>query len=138
MFRHTGYLRRALLGRYLIVTNTASACALDALADVTEQCGVECVRPHDWPRTLRMGATGLLLGPVDHFWYRLLDTRYPGCHAAAVAKKVSLDTLVYVPLAIILFYLRELHHLHLACTCAASSVPLQSCADWKVRLGESL
>ncbi|CAI8030428.1 Mpv17-like protein 2 [Geodia barretti] len=104
MSRHTVYLRRLLLGRYLIVTNTVSAGTLDGLADAVEQCGVESIQPHDWPRTLRMGTTGLLLGPVDHCWYRFLDSRFPGSHAAAVAKKVALDSLMYLPVGIVLFY----------------------------------
>ena len=108
MFRHTVYLRRLLLGRYLIVTNTVSAGTLDGLADAVEQCWVERVQPHNWPRTLRMGTTGLLLGPVDHCWYRFLDSRFPGSHAAAVAKKVALDSFMYLPIGIVLFYTREL------------------------------
>ena len=111
MSRHTVYLRRLLLGRYLIVTNTVSAGTLDGLADAVEQCGVESIQPHDWPRTLRMGTTGLLLGPVDHCWYRFLDSRFPGSHAAAVAKKVALDSLMYLPVGIVLFYTRELQPL---------------------------
>ena len=107
MFRHTAYIRRLLLGRYLLVTNTVSSCALDALGDAAEQRAVECLIPHDWPRTLRMGAAGLLMGPVDHHWYRFLDSRYPGSHGAAVAKKVSLDILLYGPVAVVMFYLRE-------------------------------
>ena len=107
-FRHAVYLRRLLLGRYLIVTNTVSAGILDGVADAVEQCGVEGVKLHDWPRTLRVGTTGLLLGPVDHCWYRFLDSRFPGSHPAAVAKKVSLDSLLYLPFGIVLFYTGEL------------------------------
>lgn len=111
MFRHGYYIRRLLhhhlLGRYLLLTNTVSSCALDALGDALEQ-RVECVRPHDWPRTLRFGTVGLVMGPIDHYWYRYLDFQFPGVRATAVAKKVTLDMLVLSPVLIILFYLREL------------------------------
>lgn len=109
MFRHTRYIHRLLLGRYLLATNTISSCALDALGDGLEQRGVECVTPHDWPRTLRMGTVGLLFGPVDHYWYRLLDSRFPGTRAAAVTKKVTLDMFIYGPIAVTLFYMREFY-----------------------------
>lgn len=107
MFRHTRHIRRLLLGRYLLVTNTVSACALDALGDVLEQRCVEHVRPQNWPRTLRMSTVGFLMGPMDHYWYRFLDDRFPGTQAAVIAKKLTLDMLIYGPLSVIIFYIRE-------------------------------
>ena len=119
MFRHSYYvgllLRHRLLGKYLLVTNTVSSCALDALGDALEQRGIECVRPHDWPRTLRMGTVGLLLGPVDHYWYLFLDSQFPGTRAAAVTKKVTLDILVFGPISLILFFLRESRGIYSYC-----------------------
>ena len=108
MFRHTRSIRRLLLGRYLLATNTVSQCGLDALADVLEQRCIECASPHDWPRTLRMGTAAFLMGPVDHYWYHFLDSRFPGTGAATVARKVTLDILVYGPIGVVLFYLRKL------------------------------
>ena len=60
----------------------------------------------------------MLMGPVDHHWYRFLDSRYPGSHGAAVAKKVSLDILLYGPVAVVMFYLRECR----LCACAFSQL----------------
>lgn len=105
MYRHAAHIRRLLLGRYLLVTNTVSGCVLDALADATEQRCVERTSPHDWPRTLRMGTAGLLFGPFDHYWYTLLDKRLPGRHAAVIAKKLSLDLFVYGPIGVAAFFL---------------------------------
>ena len=96
-------LQHRLFGRYLLLTNTVSSCALDALGDALEQ-RVERMRPHDYPRTLRMGAVGLILGPLDHYWYRFLDSRFPGTRAPIVAKKVALDLLLLGPISIVLFY----------------------------------
>lgn len=107
MYRHAAHIRRLLLGRYLLVTNTVSGCVLDALADATEQRCVERASPHDWPRTLRMGTAGLLFGPFDHYWYTLLDKRLPGRHAAVIAKKLSLDLFVYGPIGVAAFFLRK-------------------------------
>ena len=118
MFRHTRYIRRLVLGRFLLVTNTVSACVLDSLGDALEQRGVEHVRPHDWPRTLRMGTVGLLLAPVDHYWYRFLDSRFPGTRAAVITKKITLDILILAPLSVVLFYIRKPPHsipLHMLC-----------------------
>lgn len=99
-------VQRVLFGRYLLVTNTVASGLLDAVGDVLEQ-RLERVSPHDTPRTLRMGTVGLLLGPVDHFWYRLLDSRMPGRRSSIVAKKVAVDTIVFGPVAIVLFYMSE-------------------------------
>lgn len=109
MFRHScirRLLSHPLLGKYLLVTNTVSSCVLDALGDALEQ-RVECMRPHDWPRTFRMGTAGFLLAPIDHYWYRFLDSRFPRTRAVVVAKKVALDMLVLGPISVTLFYLRE-------------------------------
>ena len=89
------------------MTNTVSSCGLDALADAIEQAAIERAQPPDWPRTARMGTAGLLMGPLDHYWYRFLDFRHPGTHAAAIARKVSLDIFLYGPVAVVLFYLGE-------------------------------
>lgn len=137
MFRHSYYIRQffhhRLLGRYLLLTNTVSSCALDALGDALEQ-RVERVSPHDWPRTLRFGTVGLLMGPIDHFWYRYLDFQFPGVRATTIAKKVTLDMLVLSPFQILLFYFRELLHYilyrgynHFTC--------FQSCANWRAKVG---
>lgn len=111
MFRQSYNIRRLLhhrlFGRYLLLTNTISSCVLDALGDALEQ-RVEYVRPHDWPRTVRFGTVGLLMGPIDHYWFRYLDFHFPGTRAPAVAKKVILDMLVVSPILIVFFYLRKL------------------------------
>ena len=99
-------VRRALFGRYLLVTNTVVSGLLDAVGDVLEQ-RLERVSPHDTPRTLRMGTVGLMLGPVDHFWYRFLDSRMPGRRSSTVAKKVAVDTIIFGPVAIVFFYMSE-------------------------------
>ena len=99
-------LLRSLFGKYLLLTNTVTSGLLDALGDVLEQ-RLERISPHDTPRTLRMGTVGFLLGPLDHFWYRFLDVCLPGRCASTVAKKVAVDTFIFGPISIILFYMSE-------------------------------
>lgn len=131
-------VRRALFGRYLLVTNTVVSGLLDAVGDVLEQ-RLERVSPHDTPRTLRMGTVGLMLGPVDHFWYRFLDSRMPGRRSSTVAKKVAVDTIVFGPVAIVLFYMSESGTLASPPPPPGTIVPSshqQVCASWRVELGK--
>ena len=51
-----------------------------------------------------MGTIGLLLGSVDHYWYKLLDKRLPGRNVTTVGKKILMDMVVNGPLSITAFY----------------------------------
>ena len=100
------FLNRQLFDRYLLLTNTVVSGLLDALGDVLEQ-RLERVDPHNWARTRRMGTAGIVLGPVDHFWYRFLDSRFPARNPLTVLKKVSVDMLAFGPVSIVIFYISE-------------------------------
>jgi len=50
-------------------------------------------------RTGRFAVLGLgLTAPIAHYWFGYLAKALPGSHAAAVAKRVALDQVVYSPL----------------------------------------
>ena len=100
-------LVRAAFSRYLLLTNIALSGATDGAGDILEQRTVERSRAHDWPRTARMAIIGLAFGPLDHYWYRLLDRYLPGRTPRLVVAKVMADMVLMGPVSIVLFYLGE-------------------------------
>lgn len=93
-----------LFSRYLLLTNTAVSCGLEAFGDYLVQ-KLEGASRNDWDRTKRMTIIGLILGPPQHFWFKFLDVRYPGTGTNAVIKKVILDETINGPLCIVVFFL---------------------------------
>ncbi|XP_072041004.1 mpv17-like protein 2 isoform X2 [Amphiura filiformis] len=59
----------------------------------------------DWARTGRMLTIGLLLGPLNHYWYLLLDRVLPGATGRIVAKKVLLDEIIASPIFTTSFFM---------------------------------
>uniref|UniRef100_A0A914W6U1 Mpv17-like protein 2 n=1 Tax=Plectus sambesii TaxID=2011161 RepID=A0A914W6U1_9BILA len=89
------FLKRAFSQKYLIVTNTVSCSSLLGAGDFLQQkigwstkSGTE---GYDWKRTARVAALGLVLGPMNHHWYRLLDGRIGGRTGKDIATKVAAD-----------------------------------------------
>lgn len=97
-------IANVLFSKYLLLTNTVASGAMDGIGDILEQ-RLERIWPHDWGRTARMATVGLLLGPVDHFWYRWLDRKFPERRAITIGKKILVDMLVNGPLSITGFYI---------------------------------
>ena len=81
----------------------AAAAVIDALGDCIAQ-RIEHVTPHDWKRTLRMGVIGLIFGPLEHYWYKYLDWKFPGRSHKAVLIKTSMDEFLVTPLFYVGFY----------------------------------
>lgn len=55
-------------------------------------------RPFDLVRFVRMGAFGALIhAPSGHVFYGLLERRFPGVDARAIATKLAVDQLVWTP-----------------------------------------
>lgn len=100
------FLYQKVLSEYLLVTNILASGALDGVGDFLEQ-RLERVHPHDWRRTARMVTMGFMLGPPDHYWYKVLDRHLPGRRIVTVGKKVTLDMLIMGPFTIAAFYLGE-------------------------------
>ena len=109
VFRHNvkKLLSSKTFTKYLLFTNIAISGTVDFVGDFTEQRVVEVVQPHDWGRTGRMGLIGLLFGAPDHYWYKYLDTRYPGRDRLSVSRKVLLDLLIMGTLGTVAFYVGE-------------------------------
>ena len=95
-----------LFSRYLLLTNTAVSCGLEALGDylvqMYEKGSGEGI---DMERNKRMAIMGLMLGPPEHYWFQFLDRRYPGRGKVAVIKKVTLDEVINGPACIVAFFL---------------------------------
>ncbi|CAI4232651.1 unnamed protein product [Auanema sp. JU1783] len=93
--RHLWNFYKVLLSRHLLVTNTATSCAQIGVADVLQQCinGDMKVNGWDWRRTVRMSAVGLVVAPMLHGFYRVLDSRrFRGSYNIVVMKKLFWDT----------------------------------------------
>ena len=88
-----GVLYDRIFSRYLLLTNTIVSCVLDGLGDYIEQ-RIERNETQDWQRTKRMAIMGLFFGPLDHYWYKLLDKRLPGATVQIALKKVIIDEAV--------------------------------------------
>ena len=79
---------------------------MDGLGYYLEQKleGAECT---DRGRTARFASLGLLFGPWEHYWYRILDSRLPGKATRVVACKVLLDQFLMSPAEYAVFYVGE-------------------------------
>jgi len=65
---------------------------------------LERIKSNDWRRTGRFCILGLTLGPLEHFWYMLLDRMLPGTSHKMVGMKVIVDEVVYTPPLYCIFY----------------------------------
>lgn len=101
--RSVRHLKRIFANNLLLV-NTGTCCALYVVGDLCQQ-RIEQQPKIDWKRTARMAVLGFCLGPVNHFWYKKLDSFLPGNTGRVVAKKVLSDQLFMAPLCCSLFYI---------------------------------
>ena len=51
-----------------------------------------------------MAVLGFCIGPVNHYWYVMLDRFLPGTLSRTVAKKLLLDQLIMAPICCTTFY----------------------------------
>lgn len=56
----------------------------------------------DWKRSAKLAALGLLLGPLCHYWYIILDRKFPTKSKLVILRKVMLDQLIAAPLCNVL------------------------------------
>ncbi|VDK61462.1 unnamed protein product, partial [Anisakis simplex] len=100
MFTDSKFVRVAFSPRYLLATNTVSCSTLLGIADVAQQYihgdwdpGKD--RPLAIWRTLRFSIMGIVVGPMNHFWYKWLDASViRGNQGSIVLKKVIADLAV--------------------------------------------
>lgn len=98
---------RFLFERHLLVTNTAICGASCLLADAALQRVSSRRRDApsvNWARSGRLGAVGLALGPLCHFWYGWLDRRFTGSAVRAVLVKLAFDTVIFAPAYILAYH----------------------------------
>ena len=119
-----GPLFQKVFSRYLLLTNTAVSGVLDGLGDYMQQGIFERAATNDWGRTRRMAAMGFMLGPLDHYWYRMLDRRLPMKTAKVIAIKVLLDELVMGTFTIAVFFTGQLAGLLVTCFSLSLSLSL--------------
>jgi len=89
--------------KYLLYTNTGisviMSCAGDGLQQKYQMVQRE-IAGWNKRRTRDVGVTGLIFGPMCHFWYIFLDRWFPGNAARVVAKKLIVDQLICSPVVI--------------------------------------
>ncbi|VDN60768.1 unnamed protein product [Dracunculus medinensis] len=92
-------LQIAFSSRYLFVTNTLCYSSLLGVADSLQQYihgdwDPKLSKDFDKWRTFRFSIMGFILGPMNHFWYRWLDSGIiKGGRNIVVLKKVIADFL---------------------------------------------
>ncbi|XP_076441272.1 mpv17-like protein 2 [Babylonia areolata] len=96
---------KSLFTRHLFFTNVVSCGGLLSLGDCIVQ-NLEnlhlktisgATKPYDYRRTGRMFVIGLMMGPFNHHWYRLLDKFIHGSNLKAAVKKIAADQAVGGP-----------------------------------------
>ncbi|XP_072261235.1 mpv17-like protein 2 [Pyxicephalus adspersus] len=95
-------------GRNLLLTNTVSSGILLAVGDSIQQAREirkDSEKNRDWQRTGRMFVIGTCLGPVDHYWYILLDRILPSASIRAVVQKVLTEQILASPIFSALFFM---------------------------------
>lgn len=101
------FRRKAFSDKYLLYTNLTISLTLSSVGDVLEQHYERYMGESDrWnkKRTVHMAISGVTVGFICHYWYKLLDGRIPGKGVQVVMKKVLLDQLICSPLYITFFF----------------------------------
>uniref|UniRef100_B4N588 GK19158 n=2 Tax=Drosophila willistoni TaxID=7260 RepID=B4N588_DROWI len=100
-----------MFGKYLIVTNILGSGILLVIGDmVTQQLEYLAQNyPFDYHRSGQMLITGLILGPIQHLFYNLLDHILPESTHIVTLKKIFWDQLLMSPIYLFgFFYLTSL------------------------------
>ncbi|KAG8192204.1 hypothetical protein JTE90_009965 [Oedothorax gibbosus] len=90
-----------LFSKHLLVTNTTLGIFFLGAGDVIQQ-NVEKrfyhEKEYEKKRTGNMMLSGSVFGFAGHYWYRFLDTRFPGTSKKQVGKKIFLEMLIGPPI----------------------------------------
>ncbi|XP_039499319.1 mpv17-like protein 2 [Drosophila santomea] len=97
----------AFSSRFLLFTNVGISLTLSCVGDILEQhleiyCGE--IERFESTRTAHMAISGVTVGVICHYWYKMLDKRMPGRSMRVVAKKIVLDQLICSPIYISAFF----------------------------------
>ncbi|KAK7100613.1 mpv17-like protein 2 [Littorina saxatilis] len=96
---------QSLFTRHLFLTNVISCggllCVGDGIIQNLERFHMKRLtgisKEYNYERTGRMLVIGLVLGPFNHHWYRLLDKLVVGSGLKVVVKKIAADQAVAGP-----------------------------------------
>ncbi|KAH8239804.1 hypothetical protein KR032_008011 [Drosophila birchii] len=95
-----------MFGKYLLVTNTLGSGLLvgigDALAQYWERLTED--KSLDYTRSKNMVITGLIIGPIQHGFYYLLDRALVGNTRRVILQKLVIDQLIMSSIYISLFF----------------------------------
>jgi len=86
-------------GKYALITNVVTAGAMGWAADAIAQT-VEKKYSHskdtswDYTRTRNMTIISTSFGPLVYYWYKFLDTKFPGTTPQIIVKKVAVDLMI--------------------------------------------
>lgn len=97
----------AFSDKYLVFTNITISISLSSLGDVLEQryeIYTKDLEKWDKKRTLHMAFSGLTIGLLCHYWYKILDKYIIGKSFHMVTKKLLLDQFIFSPIMIITFF----------------------------------
>ncbi|KAH8287145.1 hypothetical protein KR054_003831 [Drosophila jambulina] len=97
----------AFSSRFLLFTNVGISLTLSCVGDVLEQhFEIYCneIERFESTRTAHMAISGVTVGVICHYWYKMLDRRMPGRSMRVVAKKIVLDQLICSPIYISAFF----------------------------------
>jgi len=96
-------MRTLYTSKYAVVTNTVTAGVFtftyDRITQHLENRGKD--KEVDWVRLKSMTTVGSGMGIICHYWYKLLDTRFPG-GGRNIVKKIACD-LMFSPFYYTLF-----------------------------------
>ncbi|KAH8355772.1 mpv17-like protein 2 [Drosophila serrata] len=95
-----------LFGKYLFVTNTVGSGLLLGIGDlIVQYCDrLTEKKSFDYIRSRNMVVTGLIMGPVQHGFYSLLDRVFIGKTRLVILQKLLADQLIMSPSYITLFF----------------------------------
>ena len=94
---------KEFMRRNLLLVNTGTCTTLYVTGDLIQQ-QIEGSKELDWKRTARMAILGMCMGPLNHGWYKFLDSVLVGVTGRVVFKKVLADQLVMAPICCSFFY----------------------------------
>ena len=97
---------RAALHTWISTPTLPLVGILVAAGDViTQQLVEKKGADHDVRRTLRMGAIGIMIGPILRTWYLALERIVPGTATINGFKKMLLDQTLFAPPFIAMFFI---------------------------------
>ncbi|XP_013783720.1 mpv17-like protein 2 [Limulus polyphemus] len=95
-----------LFTKHLFVTNATIGLIITGAGDAIQQSIEHRLvekKPFDKQRIVAMSTSGIVLGALGHYWYGMLDRRFPGTKAVSVIKKLLSEMALSPPFALVMF-----------------------------------